>query len=61
MNRLKLLIPICALGFLFFACEAESVEEALEANLSATVSDEFTTEERMKGVNANWECKISCF
>ena len=32
MNRLKLLFPICALGFLFFACEAEPVEEAVNGH-----------------------------
>ena len=49
MNRLKLLIPICALGFLFFACEAESVEEALEANFSATLTDELTADDLTDG------------
>ena len=44
MNRLKLLFPICALGFLFFACEAEPVEEALEANFGVSLSELEATE-----------------
>lgn len=56
MVRLKILVPLFSLGCLLFACEAESIDEALEAqnaDFSATVTSKSKEDTNLFKEDAN--------